>query len=371
MKRRDFVRRAGLSAAAAGSVLVGCGGGASEAEGSGPAVQTNPTVRWRLASSFPRSLDTIFGAAETLSKRIEALTGGKFQIRVYPAGELVPGFEVLDASQKGTIQVAHTASYYFVGKNPALAFDCAVPFGLTARQQNAWLYHGGGIELIRGLLSDFNVINFPGGNTGTQMGGWFRKEINSASDVSGLKVRIPGLGGRVMSRLGATVQVLTGGEIYQALERGVVDAAEWVGPYDDEKLGFDKVAPYYYYPGWWEPGATLSFYVNQDAWDKLPVSYQQAFEGAAYEANLDMLANYDAKNPQALVRLREKGVQFRPFSDEIMAAAQRESLALMEETAAADAAYNNVYTEWKKARAAAYQWFGLAERAYASFSFAT
>lgn len=365
MKRRTFLAKASVGTAA---LAAGCGGG-SQGEAGGPAVQARPRVRWRLASSFPRSLDTIFGAAETLSTRLEALTEGRFSVRVYPAGEIVPFDQVLDAVQKGTIPCGHTASYYFIGKNPALAFDTCVPFGLTARQQNAWLYHGGGLELTRSLFADFNIMNFPGGNTGIQMGGWFRREIETVEDLRGLKMRIPGLGGRVMDRLGVTVQLLAGGEIYQALERGTIDAAEWVGPYDDEKLSFNKVAPYYYYPGWWEPGPTLSFYVNRDEWNRLPLTYQEAFIAAAAEANVDMLASYDAKNPGAFVRLKAGGTQAMPFSEEIMAAAQRESFAMFEEMAAADATYRKVYASWTEARTASYTWFSAAERAYALFAF--
>ncbi len=218
-----------------------------------------PAIRWRLASSFPKNLDTIYGAAETLSKRVAALTGGKFQIRVFAGGELVPGLQVLDAVGNGTAECGHSAGYYYVGKNLALAFDTAVPFGLTARQQNAWMYAGGGIEALRTLYAKYNVLQFPGGNTGTQMGGWFRQEIKSMADLKGLKMRIPGIGGKIMARLGAVPQTLPGGDIYPALERGALDAAEWVGPYDDEKLGFHKIAKHYYYPGWWEGGPQLSF----------------------------------------------------------------------------------------------------------------
>ena len=369
MKRRDFFKKASVGAVASGTLLAGCGGGSSSGVDGAAAIQTDQRVRWRLVSSFPRSLDTIFGVADTLSARLEALTGGNFSVRVYPAGELVPPFEVLEAAQKGTVQVAHTASYYYIGKNPALAFDCCVPFGLTARQQNAWLYHGGGLDLMREVYADFNIIHFPGGNTGVQMGGWFREEINTLADLKGLKMRIPGLGGQVMDRLGVTVQSIAGGEIYQALERGAIDAAEWVGPYDDERLGFHKVASNYYYPGWWEPGPTLSFLVNREAWDQLPALYQSAFEVAAREANEEMLANYDAKNPAALVRLQNEGVNFRPFSREIMEAAQTASFELMEENAASDPGYNKVYSAWKKAREEAYRWFGTAEGAYAAFAF--
>ena len=362
MKRRAFIQKAALGAAAGGA-LAACGGDRS----AGPAVGTNPMVRWRLASSFPRSLDTIFGAAEMFSQRVAALTNDRFQVRVYPAGELVPFDQVLDACQKGTVQCGHTASYYFIGKNPALAFDTCVPFGLTARQQNAWLYHGGGLDLTRELYADFNILNFPCGNTGVQMGGWFRREVNTLADLGGIKMRIPGLGGRVMDRLGVTVQLLAGGEIYQALERGTIDAAEWVGPYDDEKLTFDKVASHYYYPGWWEPGPTLSLLVNQDAWDQLPAAYQEALTAAAAEANVDMLAEYDAKNPPAFERLLQSGVQAHRFSDEIMQAARRTAFEIYEEEAAADAGYDKIYRPWKTYLEQTQRWFGASEFAFAAF----
>lgn len=361
MRRRDFVKRTSL-AAATGGLLSACGSGAGD--GDGPAIQARPNVMWRLASSFPRSLDTIYGASEVLSETLERLTDGRFRIRPYPSGELVPGLQVLDAVQQGTVQMGHSASYYFIGKNPALAFDTCVPFGLNARQQNAWVRHGGGLDVLRSVFADFNIINFPGGNTGVQMGGWFRREIASVSDLRGLKVRIPGLGGRVMDRLGSTVQVIAGGEIYQALERGLIDAAEWSGPYDDEKLGFNKVAPYYYYPGWWEPGPMLTFYVNREAWASLPKNYQDAFEAAAEVANHDMMMKYDAKNPPALSRLIEGGTELRAFSSEIMAAAQRESFALLEEEAVNDPLYARVYASWKQVHEEYYRWFATSERSY-------
>ncbi len=368
MKRRDFVTKAGAGIALAGSGLA-CGDSDEGPIDSAPNIQTGKSLRWRLASSYPRSVDTIYGAAEVMSERLSNLTDGKFNVRVFPPGELVPGLEVLDAVQKGTVQVGHTASYYYVGKNPVLAFDCCVPFGMTARQQNAWLLQGNGQKLLRGAFSDFNILNFPGGNTGVQMGGWFRKEINSTGDLRGLKMRIPGMGGRVMDKLGATVQVIAGGEIYQALERGTIDAAEWVGPYDDLKLGFNKVAKYYYYPGWWEPGPTLSFYVNQQAWDGLTHGYQQAFEVACLEANQHMLAAYDAKNPAALKTLLESGTEVRKFSDDIMSAAEKESFALFEEEALASSEYKAIYKDWKKFRSDSYEWSSLAETAFASFAF--
>ncbi|MFA5081024.1 MAG: TRAP transporter substrate-binding protein [Hydrogenophilaceae bacterium] len=361
MQRRDFLTGAGASLAA--TALAACAKKEQAAAGE------LPTIRWRLASSYPKSLDTIYGAAEVMAKRVEAITNGKFQIRVHAGGEIVPGLQVLDAVQQGTIECGHSASYYYVGKNMAFAFDCAVPFGLTARQQNAWMYQGGGLELTRELFKEYNVLNFPGGNTGVQMGGWFRKEVKQLSDLNGLKMRIPGIGGQIMAKLGAVPQTLAGGDIYPALERGAIDAAEWVGPYDDEKLGFAKIAKHYYYPGWWEGGPQLSFYVNIDKWNALPESYRQAFETACMEANLNMLAAYDTKNPQALKRLVEGGTQLHAYPKDVMAAAQKIAFEIYEEEAGKNPIFKKIYEPWKAFREAELQWFKLAEASYTNFMF--
>ncbi|PKO79856.1 MAG: ABC transporter substrate-binding protein, partial [Betaproteobacteria bacterium HGW-Betaproteobacteria-13] len=260
MERRKFLKGAGLA-----GVL---------AAGTAPAiVNAQQQIRWRLASSFPKSLDTIYGAAETFSKNVADATGGKFQISVHAAGELVPAFGVVDAIQQGAIDAAHTAPYYFFGKNEAFAFDCAIPFGMNSRQQTAWMYEGNGMKLLREFYAQFSVVNFPMGNTGAQMGGWYRKPIKSPADINGLKMRIGGFGGRVLGKMGGVSQNIPGGEIYQSLEKGTIDATEWVGPYDDLKLGFHKVAPYYYYPGWWEGGAQLSLYINDKQWGALSNEY--------------------------------------------------------------------------------------------------
>lgn len=365
--RENVNRRRFLGAAAAGAAgsLVACGG----PQGAGPAAVTQPNVQWRLASSFPPTLDALYGAAQRLSEHLSALTDGRFQIRPYAAGEIVPAFGVMDAAQQGTVQVGHSASYYFTGKNAALAFDTGVPFGLTSRQQSAWLYEGGGLDLVHELFSDFGLISFPAGNTGTQMGGWFKREVNSAADLRGLKMRIPGLGGEVMDRLGATVQVLAGGEIYPALERGAIDATEWVGPYDDAKLGFQRAARFYYYPGWWEPGPSMSFLVNRQAWDQLPATYQEAFRLAALRAANGTQTIYDARNPAALQQLVQEGVQLRAFSPEIMRVARDASQAIMEENAAANPAYRKIYDAWRPFRDEAFRWFSTAEKTYQDFAF--
>ena len=357
MQRRSFLKKAGALGLAGATVAA-------------PALAADgPTLRWRMASSFPKSLDTIYGAAETLARRVSELTGGKFQIRVFPGGEIVPGTQVLDAVQNGTVECGHTCSYYYVGKNKAFAFDTSMPFGLTARQQNAWIYQGGGMKLLRDLFAGYNIVNFPGGNTGTQMGGWFRREVKNLADLKGLKMRIPGLGGEIMSRLGVVPQTLAGGDIYPALEKGTIDATEWVGPYDDEKLGFYKVAKHYYSPGYWEPGPTVSFYVSAKEWAKLPPAYKAAFEVAAAEANAIMLAQYDARNPQALVSLLQKGVKLHRYPTDVLQAAQKVAFELYEEESSKNPAFKKIYTEWKKFRTLAHGWSGLAESAMETFMY--
>lgn len=362
VSRKKFLKLLPISV---GSILLG-----SECKQTSQSASAElPEINWRLTSSFPRSLDTIYGAAEVMAELVRKMTAGKFNIRVYPAGEIVPGLQAMDAVQNGSVEMAHTASYYFTGKQEALAFDTGVPFGLTARQQNAWLYQGGGLKLIREIYGEFNIINFPGGNTGCQMGGWFRKEVNTLSDLKGLKMRIPGLGGKVMSALGVNVQVLAGGDIYPALERGTIDATEWVGPYDDEKLGFYKVAKYYYYPGWWEPGTNLTFLINKKSWESLPENYKAILESACAYANIDMTAKYDTKNPEALQRMIKQGTQLRKFSEEILKEAFKKTSELMEELALKDKIYKNVYDSWKKFRGDENEWFKTAELTYANFGF--
>ncbi|WP_017299467.1 TRAP transporter substrate-binding protein [Nodosilinea nodulosa] len=368
MKRRIFLSSA-TAGAATTVAIASCG---QSTTGSGPAVQTDESkaIEWRMASSYTPSLDTVYGGSEVFVERVKDLTNGKFQITLSAAGELVPGLEVLDAVQQGTVQAGHTNSYYYRGKNEALAFDTAVPFGFNYRQQNAWLYQGGGLDLIHELLADFNIISFPGGNSGTQMGGWWNKEINTPADLKGINMRIPGLGGLVMERLGVNVQNLAGGEIFQALQLGTIDAAEFVGPYDDEKLGLQKAAKIYYYPGWWEPGSQYSFYFNLDAWNSLSPAYQQALKTAASEAHVNIMARYDALNPGALDSLLGQGVNLKPFSDDIMTAAQTTSFDLYEELASKDESYRKVYDAWKKFREGSNRWFSTAELSFNEFVFA-
>jgi TRAP-type mannitol/chloroaromatic compound transport system substrate-binding protein len=354
MERRSFLKKAAVGASA-GAIAA-------------PALaQAQPTINWRLASSFPKSLDTIYGAAETFSKRVSALTGGKFNIRVFAGGEIVPALQVMDAVQAGTVEMGHSASYYYFGKDPTFAFDGVVPFGLNSRQQTAWWDQGGGRDLTRAFFKDYGIINFMGGNTGAQMGGWFRKEVNTVQDLNGLKMRIGGFAGRVMQKLGLVPQQIAGGDIYPALEKGTIDAAEWIGPYDDEKLGFNKVAPFYYTPGWWEAGLQVSFYIGIKEWEKLPKEYQAAVEAASYESHVVMQAEYDARNPAALARLLKNGVKLRTFSKEIMEACYKASNEVMDEEAAKNAKFKKIYEPWKRFRQDQNQWFSVAEAPLQNF----
>lgn len=366
MKRRTIIHAVTLGATGA-AVAAGCGQSTTVASSSGTSTSL-PSVRWRMATSWPKSLETIFGGAETVCQRVSEMTEGRFTIDPFAAGEIVPGLQVLDAVQGGTVECGHTAAYYYVGKNPALGFGTSVPFGLNAQQQNAWLYHGGGLDAMNKLYADFGVVSFPAGNTGAQMGGWFKREIKTVSDLNGLKMRIPGLGGEVMTRLGVNVQVLPGGEIFLALDRGAIDAAEWVGPFDDEKLGLNKAAQFYYYPGWWEPGSMLEIQVNKPAWDKLPKEYQEVLKTAAYEANVNMLARYDALNGAALKRLVDGGTQLVAYSPEIMQAARTATFEMYEENAAQDTAYKEIYDNWKQFRAGVYEWNKINELSFANFT---
>jgi TRAP-type mannitol/chloroaromatic compound transport system substrate-binding protein len=351
MQRRDFLKKASVGAAAGAAATLAA-----------PAIaQSQPTVKWRLTSSFPKSLDTIFGGADVLANRVRALTGGKFDIRVFPGGEIVPGLQALDAVQQGTVECCHTCSYYYVGKDKTFGFGTAVPFGMNNRQMNAWIYYGGGQKLLDDFYSNYNVLSFAGGNTGVQMGGWFRKEVKTLKNIEGLKIRIAGLGGNIFSMLGAVPQQIAGGDIYPALEKGTIDAAEWVGPYDDEKLGFFKVAKHYYYPGWWEPGPVIHFFVNKKEWDKLPKEYQEAFQAAAYEANVTMMAEYDHKNPPALSRLLQNGVKLQSYSNEIMEAAYKAAQQLYSDESAKNPAFKKIYTEFDKYRKTQNAWFSVAE----------
>jgi TRAP-type mannitol/chloroaromatic compound transport system substrate-binding protein len=356
--KRSFLKKAAIGGAGSGLIL-----------GAPAVIGQTPAIRWRLASSFPKSLDTIYGAAEVFAKAVSASTGGKFQISTHAAGELVPAFGVVDAVQNGTLEAAHTAPYYFFGKDETFALDCAIPFGMNARQMTAWMYEGNGMKLLREFYQQYNIVNFPCGNTGAQMGGWYRKEIKSSADLKGLKMRIGGFAGKVLERMGGVPQNIPGGDIYPALEKGTIDAAEWVGPYDDEKLGFNKVAPNYYYPGWWEGGPQLTLMVNNKAWDSLNSEYKSIVEGAAATAHIDMLAKYDARNPAALKRLVGGGTKLFPFPKEVMDNAFKSANEVYAELSAKNANWKKVYEDWVKFRNDQVLWFRVCEREFDNFMF--
>ncbi|MBI3383162.1 MAG: TRAP transporter substrate-binding protein [Aquabacterium sp.] len=351
MQRRSFINHAGLA-----GVL---------AAGAAPAiVHAQTTIRWRLASSFPKSLDTIFGAADVFAKKIGEMSGGKFQISVHAGGELMPAFGVVDGVQNGTVEMAHTAPYYFVGKDETFAIGCAIPFGLNSRQMTAWMYEGNGLKLMREFYAKYNIISFPGGNTGAQMGGWFRKPIKSIDDMKGLKMRIGGFAGKVIERLGAVPQNIPGGEIYQALEKGTIDAAEWVGPYDDQKLGFHKVAPYYHFPGWWEGGPQLDFFINQKAYDGLSAEYKAMVETAASQAHIEMQARYDARNPLALKQLVAAKTQLVQFPKAVMDASFKASMDIYSELSEKNPNWRKVYADYAKFRGDQNLWFRFTEATF-------
>jgi TRAP-type mannitol/chloroaromatic compound transport system substrate-binding protein len=350
MDRRSLIKHAGIAGVLAAGVA--------------PAVQAQAAIRWRLASSFPKALDTIYGAAEVFAERVNAMSGGKFQVSVHPAGELMPAFGVVDGVQQGTIEAAHTAPYYFHGKDETFAIGTAIPFGLNSRQLTAWFYDGNGMKLMREFYDKYNIVNFPGGNTGTQMGGWYRKEIKGVADIKGLKMRIGGFAGRVLERMGGVPQNIPGGEIYQALEKGTIDATEWVGPYDDEKLGFQKVAKNYYFPGWWEGGAQLDFFINKAAFNALSKENQAIVDSAAAYAHTEMQARYDARNPAALRRLVAGGAKLAALPKAVMDEAFKQSMGLYEELNAKNPSWKKVYTDYAAFRRDQNQWFRVAEASF-------
>jgi TRAP-type mannitol/chloroaromatic compound transport system substrate-binding protein len=350
MTRRTFLRQAGASAAVGGTVLAA------------PAiVHAQPAIRWRCPSSFAKSLDTLYGISEVVAKRVSDLTGGKFTITPAGAGEIVPAFGVLDAVQNGTVEMCHTAPYYFFGKDPTWAFGTAVPFGMNYRQYNAWWHYGGGDKVFNEFTAKSGVVSYLTGNTGVQMGGWYRKEIKTLEDLKGLKFRVGGFAGAVLSKLGVVPQQIPAGEIYAALEKGTIDAAEWVGPYDDEKLGLSKVAKFYYTPGWWEGGPALHTFVGQKALESLPPEYRAALECACAEANVLLMAKYDAVNPPAMRRLLAGGAQLRAFSKPVMDACYKATQEVYAETGAKNAEFKKVHDHYFGFLKDQIAWQGVAE----------
>jgi TRAP-type mannitol/chloroaromatic compound transport system substrate-binding protein len=354
MERRSFIRQTGIA-----GVL---------AAGAAPAVvHAQANVRWRMASSFPKSLDTIYGGGEVFAKKVGEMTGGKFQISVHAGGELMPPLGVLDGVQAGTVECGHTVPYYYFGKDPTFAIGASIPFGLNSRQMSSWMMEGNGLKLMREFYSNYNFINFPCGNTGAQMGGWFRKELKSLADMKGLKFRIGGFAGKIIERLGGVPQNLPGGEVYQALEKGTIDAAEWVGPYDDLKLGFYKVAPFYVYPGWWEGGPQVDMFINKKAWDGLSPEYKAIVEAASTYTHMDMQAKYDGRNPAALKQLVANKTKLVAFPKAVMDAAFKESMEVYAELSASNPAWKKIYADYSTFRKDQNLWFRFCEARFDSF----
>jgi TRAP-type mannitol/chloroaromatic compound transport system substrate-binding protein len=352
MDRRSFIKKAGVTGA----------GAAAATTLAAPAIaQTMPKITWRCSSGFPKALDTIYGAAEVFAKAVGEATDGNFEIQVFGSGEIVGALEGADAVRDGTIEMAHTASYYFFGKDPSWAFGTGVPFGLNQRMTNGWLYEGGGLDLLNEFYATNGMVAFPAGNTGAQMGGWFRKEINTVADMQGLKMRIGGFGGRIIQEVGVVPQNIPGGDIYAALERGTIDAAEFVGPYDDSKLGFNKVAPFCYYPGWWEGGVALMNLINIEKFNELPGAYQGVLKTASALANSVMMARYDTLNPPALKKLVAEGTKLRPYSLEILEACFNAANKVYADISAENAQFKKLHDSYMGYRGDGYLWLQLAE----------
>jgi TRAP-type mannitol/chloroaromatic compound transport system substrate-binding protein len=351
-ERRLLSRRGTLTLAAAGT---------ASALAAPAIAQSQPAIKWRLASSFPKNLVGLTAAADTFIKRVAEATDNQFQIQYFAPGEITPPLQTLDATQNGTIECTHTGAYYYIGKDPAFAFATNVPFGLNARQQDAWLFEGGGNDVLAPLFDQFGVVHFPLGSTGAQMGGFFRKPINASADLTGLKLRIGGLGGQLLQKLGVVPQQLAGGEVYAALERGTIDAAEFTSPMDDEKLGLAKVAKYYYYPGFWDYGALTNLFINKQKFAELPASYKAIVSCASAEASRAMLMKYDSGNTEPMRRMAAAGMELKPFSREILDAAYKASQELYAELSAKSAHFKRVYDNWSKFREEAHLWFSINE----------
>ncbi len=354
--RRAFLKKAGVATAAAAATTIGA-----------PAVHAAKTYQWKMVTTWPPHFPVLGEGADKLAELVDKMSGGRLKIQVYGGGELVPPLQAFDAVSQGMVEMGHGAAYYWAGKSPATQFFAAVPFGMNAQGMNAWLYTGGGLQLWEEVYAPFNLKPMPAGNTGVQMGGWFNREIKSIADFKGLKMRIPGLGGKVLAKAGGTAVLSAGGEIYTNLERGVIDATEWVGPYNDYKMGFHKVAKYYYYPGWHEPGTVLETFVNKKAFEALPKDLQEVVTTAAMASNMWMLCESETKNNFYLEKLvKEEGVQLKKFPDDVLKQLRKYSDEVLDEVAAKDPMSKKVYESFRKFQKQHQEWGKISEVAYAS-----
>jgi TRAP-type mannitol/chloroaromatic compound transport system substrate-binding protein len=354
MKRRKFIKHLGTGSIAAGAAL-----------SVPPMVHAKEQVRWKMVTAWPKNFPGLGTNANLLAALIEEMSGGRITVKVYGAKELVPAFEVFDAVSRGTAEMGHAGAYYWKGKSEAVQFFSSVPFGLTAQEMNAWLYYGGGMDLWRELYDQFGLIPSATGNSGVQMAGWFNREINTVDDLKGLKMRIPGLGGEVLQRAGGTPVTIPGGELFTALQSGTIDATEWVGPYNDLAFGFYKVAKYYYYPGWHEPGTTMECMINKKAFNELPKDLRSIVLNACKTANLDMLAEFTARNNQALETLVKKhNVQLKALPDPVLKKLRELSNEVVLELADKEPTAKKIYESFSRFRKQVISWEKVSEQAY-------
>ncbi|OGU34212.1 MAG: ABC transporter substrate-binding protein [Ignavibacteria bacterium GWB2_35_6b] len=362
IERRDFIKKAAVAAVGSGALLNAC---SNEKKSSVSGVVSGETFEWKMVTAWPPHYPILGEGADKLAKEIEEMSAGRLKIKVYGGGELVPALESFDAVSQGVADMCHSASYYWAGKAPAAQFFTAIPFGMNTQQAYSWLYYGGGIELWKEVYEPFNIIPFPAGGTGAQMGGWFNKQINSVSDLKGLKMRIPGIGGKVLNKAGGSSVLSAGGEIYTNLERGVIDAAEWVGPYHDYLMGFHKIAKYYYYPGWQEPASFIELIVNKNSFSKLPDDLKKIIEIASTSHCLKMFAEFENKNAEYRKKLiEEEKVDFRKFPDDVLKTLKKYTEEVLNEIAASDPMSKKVFESYKAYNKSASVWTNVAEHNY-------
>lgn len=364
IQRREFLKTASVAAIAAGSGATFLAGCDNEEKGKNTGVNTGETFEWKMVTTWPPHFPLLGENADKFAEWVGKMSNGRLKIQVYGGGELVPALETFDAVSQGIAEMGHGAAYYWAGKSPAAQFFGSVPFGMNAQEVNAWFYEGDGIKLWQELYSPYGLVPMPCGNTGAQMGGWYNKEINSVSDLKGLKIRMPGLGGKVISKAGASSILTPAGELYTDLERGVIDALEWVGPYHDYLMGFNKIAKYYYYPGWHEPGSPLELIINKNAYEGLPDDLKEILKTAAAASNVMMLSGFEAKNTEYYFKMKSEGVQFRKFPDEIINFFKKMTKEVISDIINSDPKSKKIFDSYSKFQKNISQWNDIAERNY-------